>query len=80
MCVLASRWGADKIKGYGKLAMKCAEHGLPRAKEGLEALMFDFSYTLPELAWMKGPAIKAQSFGMCHCELTLMSCLGGQDC
>ena len=51
--------GAEKIKGYTTLAMKCGEYGLPRAKAGLEAFMFDFSYTLPELEWMQDPFVKA---------------------
>ena len=44
--------GAAAIQNYSKLACKCTEFDLPHAAQGLQDLLFDFSYELPPLAWI----------------------------
>jgi hypothetical protein len=47
-----------KIKAYTKLALKCADYGLNRARSAVEDLLFDASYVLPPLAWLSDGDVK----------------------
>ena len=40
------------ISNYTKLACKCQELNLPHTAQGLQDLLFDFSYELPPLTWI----------------------------
>lgn len=45
--------GKKKIDNYTKLKAKLKNYGLHKAADALHALMFDRSYTLPALPWLR---------------------------
>ena len=45
--------GKKKMDNYVKLAQKLKEHGLGRAAEAMHALVFDLTYSVPPLPWLR---------------------------
>ena len=60
--------GAAVINNYTKLACKCHEFNLPNAAQGLQDLLFDFSYELPPLTWLTDPDVRNRWLGVGEAE------------